>query len=111
VVLLGLLLGLGVGGGAEASVELSEAVAELGVPLALASAAGSWAGVAAGSVPYDGDVVDEDGALCVVWAVGSAGAVCWARADPAKPARVSAATAAVRRSLVMEASRYCRVGK
>jgi hypothetical protein len=81
------------------------------VPLVVAlSALDDGADVVAGSVD-DGDVVDEEGALCVVWAVGSVAGACWARADPAKPARVKAATAAGMRSLVMEASRYCRVGK
>ena len=96
--------------GADASVVLSEAVAELGVPLAPALSA-LEDGVAAGSVPEAGDVVEEEGALCVVCAVGSVAGACWARADPAKPARVRAATAAGMRSLVMEASRDCRVGK
>ena len=65
----------------------SEAVAEVGAPLAAAESA--W-GVAAAveSVVVedaaDGSVIDEDGALWVVWALGSAaGEVCWARADPA----------------------------
>jgi hypothetical protein len=58
-------------------------VAELGVPLEAALSA-SGAGVAAGSVAVDVELWSDGGAAWVVWAEGSlAGAVCWARADPA----------------------------
>jgi len=71
-------------GAAESVAPGSAAVAELGVPLEAALSA-SGAGAAAGSVGVDHEdgVWLDDGGV-VVWAEGSvAGAVCWARADPA----------------------------
>jgi hypothetical protein len=62
----------------------SEAVAELGVPLVVALSACDGEVEVAEESGLDVVDEDEDGALWVVWAVGSvAGAVCWARADPA----------------------------
>lgn len=63
----------------------SEAVAELGVPLEAALSACGADIEAEESVEVDDvEFWSDDGAAWVVWAEGSlAGAVCWARADPA----------------------------